>query len=340
MRDALQGVRVVDLSRLLPGPYATMRLADMGAEVIKVEDPRVGDPVRMLPFLFEAVNRNKKSVTLDIKTPEGKDRLLQLVKTADVLVESFRPGAMKAFGLDYDAVRESKPDIIYCSLTGYGQHGPMANRAGHDINYLARTGVLANTGHFQGPPVLPGVTVADFGGGMIAVERILAALWRRSRTGEGAYIDANMEEILLSYQVVNRALFLAGLPTGRGVQDLNGGIICYQVYETKDRKYVALGALEDKFWRSFCEGAECPDLYPQQRAAAREGNPPFERMKAIFRSRTREEWEVFGKERDCCLTAVLEVGEMLDLYPEYFAFRDRGTAPRLGEHNEEVLGTL
>ena len=370
----LEGVRVIDLSRLLPGPYATMLLGDLGAEVIKVEEPGRGDYMReFLPLVnqdsafFLAVNRNKKSLSLNIKAAEGREVLLRLARSADVVIESFRPGVVDALGIGYEAVKEVNPYIVYCSLTGYGQTGAYRNRAGHDINYLATSGVLAMNGQRGGSPVIPGVQVADLTGAMFAVIGILSALWRQQRDGKGSYVDAAMTDGLFSMASMHLANQLAaGAPQRRGDTMLSGQLACYNVYMTKDGKYVALGALEAKFWRAFCLGIDNADLLPGHMAKAVDGEPVFEILKGIFRSRTKAQWAEFAGTVDCCLSPVEELDELLD--GDYAAGRqlvmelqhpvegllkqirnplvgegvlvDDAPPPTLGQHTEEIMQWL
>src|ERR1044071_3038067 len=205
MQKTLEGIRVLDLSRMLPGPYASMMLGDLGAEVIKVEETKIGDPTRRSPPLigersaaFLQVNRNKKSIALDLKQPQARDIFLKLAATADVVLEQFRPGVVDRLGISYDAVKEINPRIVYCSLTGFGQTGPHRDRSGHDLNYLALSGVLGLTTDERGKPVIPGVQVADLAGGTVAAFAMLAALIARERTGRGQYVDVSMFDVMLS----------------------------------------------------------------------------------------------------------------------------------------------
>lgn len=316
----LEGVRVIDLSRLLPGPYATMLMGDLGAEVIKIEEPGRGDYMReFLPLVnkdsafFLAVNRNKKSLSLDFKAAEGREVLLRMARSVDVVIESFRPGVVDALGIGYEAVKEVNPYIVYCSLTGYGQTGSFRNRAGHDINYLATSGMLSMNGQRGGGPVIPGVQVADLTGAMFAVIGILSGLWRQQRDGKGCYVDAAMTDGLFSITSMHLANQLAaGAPQRRGDTMLSGQLACYNVYMTKDGKYVALGALEAKFWRAFCLGLDNADLLPGHLAKAVDGEPVFEALKEIFKSRTKAQWAEFAGMVDCCLSPVEELDEVLD----------------------------
>jgi alpha-methylacyl-CoA racemase len=315
MAPPLAGIRVLDLSRLLPGPYATLVLADLGADVVKVEDPRGGDYVRWMGPLageqsgfFHALNRNKRSLALDVRRPEGAGALRRLVRRADVVVESYRPGVMDRLGLGYEALRAENPRIVLCSISGYGQDGPYRLRAGHDIDYCAVAGVLALNGPEERPLPL-GVQVADVAGGSWpAVAGILAALVRRAATGEGAHVDVSMTEGALAML----AMQLGGAdarkaPLSRAREMLNGGAACYDVYRTKDGRFVALGALEPKFFAAFCAGVGRPDLAERQYDDG--GKGPRADLEAIFASRTRDEWEAFGAAHDACVAPVLEGDE-------------------------------
>ncbi|MEM1418393.1 MAG: CaiB/BaiF CoA-transferase family protein [Myxococcota bacterium] len=321
----LAGLRVLDLSRLLPGPFATMILADLGAEVVKVEDPRGGDYLRIMPLsapgrpnvVFEALNRGKKSVVLDLKKPEGRDALLALVAEADVLLESFRPGVMERLGLGWDVLHAANPRLVACALTGYGADGPLRDRAGHDLNYLARAGVLGMSGPPDAPPQVPGVQVADMSGGLYAVIAILAALQGRGQDGEGRQLDVGLCESSLSMGLFGLGLAAGGSHLGRGADILTGGIAPYGTYATKDGGHVALAALEPKFWMAFCAGVgltpSLEDVRPGPHQDARRAE-----LAAIFAERTRDEWAAFGAEHDCCLEPVLRPDEV-PLDPQHAA---------------------
>jgi len=311
----LVGVRILDLSRLLPGPYATLVLADLGAEVVKIEDPRGGDYVRWMPPLagqqsgyFHALNRNKRSVTLDLRRAEGVSALLRLARRFDVVVESFRPGVIDRLGIGWDALSRENPGIVLCSISGYGQDGPYRDRAGHDIDYAAVAGVLG----LNGPPEHPlplAVQVADVAGGSWpAVAGILAALVRRAATGRGAHVDVAMVEGSLAMLALQRGAAEArGAPLRRGGEMLNGRWACYGVYRTRDGRFVALGALEAKFFGAFCTAVGRPELAEMQ--FDDDGAAPRVELEAIFASRTRDEWAEFAAEHDVCVMPVLEGDE-------------------------------
>jgi alpha-methylacyl-CoA racemase len=311
----LEDVRVLDLSRLLPGPYASLVLADQGADVVKVEDSRGGDYLRWLPPLvgrqsgaFHALNRNKRSLALDLKAEGGPGVLRRLARRFDVVLESFRPGVLDELGVGYAALRAENPRIIYCSLTGYGQTGPYRDLAGHDLNYCAVSGALALNGP-QEAPAPYGVQPADTAGGAwVAVAGILAALHRRSVTGEGAFVDVSMTEGALALLTMQLGMAAArGAPLRRGREPLSGATACYRTYRTGDGRFVALGALEPRFFARFCEAAGRPDLAARQ--GERDGRGPVEELEALFLTRTRDEWAVLGREQDVCLTPVLEGDE-------------------------------
>ncbi len=311
----LQGVRVLDLSRLLPGPYATLVLADLGADVVKLEDPAGGDYLRGVPpFVgaesgaFQAVNRNKRSLALDLKVAGAAEVLLRLARSFDVLVESFRPGVLDRLGAGHGRLREANPRLVVCAVTGYGQTGPYRDLAGHDINYCAISGALALNGPAEAPLPL-GVQVADVAGGAwVAVAGILGALFRRERTGEGGVVDVAMTEGVLGMLALPLGMAWArGAPLARGEGPLSGSCACYRIYRTRDGRFVALGALEPRFFARFCDAVGRPDLAARQLEDG--GRGPVAELEAIFAERTREDWAALGRETDVCLTPVLEGDE-------------------------------
>jgi crotonobetainyl-CoA:carnitine CoA-transferase CaiB-like acyl-CoA transferase len=322
----LAGVRVLDLSRLLPGGFCSLLLADYGADVLKVEDLGAGDYLRWSPpfvagvapsaasALFLALNRNKRSIRIDLKQAAGREVLLALARDHDVLLESFRPGVLDRLGVGYEALRAANPKLVLCSITGYGQDGPLRDRAGHDMNYLALTGLLGLTGEPGGPPVQPAGQIADVGGGaLMAAFGILAALREAERTGEGQVVDVAMADGALSWLALVAARLLneaeGGEPPQRGMLELAGGLACYRPYACADGGWVALGALEPKFWAAWCRGAGREDLLEQQFAAP--GSAGVAAVEAVFASRTRADWEAFAAEHECCLEPVLDLGEAL-----------------------------
>jgi alpha-methylacyl-CoA racemase len=311
----LSGIRILDLTRLLPGPFATLVLADLGADVVKVEDPGGGDWLRHLPPVrgeqseaYHALNRNKRSMVLDLRSPAGAAAFRRLARRADAVVESFRPGVLDRLGVGFEALRAENPRIVLCSISGYGQDGPYAQRAGHDLDYCAFAGVLA----LNGPPERPlplGVQVADVAGGSWpAAAGTLAALLRARATGEGAHVDVSMTEGALAMLAMPLGIARArGTPLARGRELLGGGAACYGVYRTKDGRHVALGALEPKFFAAFCAAAGRPEL--AERQLDDHGAGPRAELDELFATRTREEWTAFAAEHDVCLAPVLEGDE-------------------------------
>jgi crotonobetainyl-CoA:carnitine CoA-transferase CaiB-like acyl-CoA transferase len=318
----LEGLRVLDLSRLLPGGFCSLLLSDFGAEVIKLEDTEQGDYVRWAPpyydgpevsargALFMALNRGKRSVRVDLKFDRGKEVLLALVRGADVLLESFRPGVLDRLGVGYERLRAENPRLVYCAITGYGQDGPLRGRSGHDLNYLALNGLLGLSGEADGPPVQSAGQIADLGGGALtALVGILVALRERERSGEGQFVDCSMFDGSLSWlALVAAQAFATGAAPRRGELPLGGGLICYRPYRCADG-YVALGALEPKFWSAFCRGVGREDLL--EHAFDRPGSEAHHAVSEIFAARTRAQWRAFASEHDCCLEPVLELDEAL-----------------------------
>ncbi len=364
--DALSGVRVLDLTRLLPGPFLTMVLADMGADVVKVEDPRIGDYLRGFPPAkagmsgrFLAVNRGKRSLALDLKDPAGRATFGKLVEKADVVVESFRPGVMEKLGVGYAALAAINPKIVMCSISGFGQTGPYADRAGHDLGYIGLAGVLAMGGAAGGAPMLPGVQIADLaGGGLWGATAILAALFRRERTGQGAWLDISMTEGALALLAAELGNLDCGARPTRGRDTLNGALACYGVYATSDGRYLAVGALEPKFWIALNTAIGRP---PNISEIVGDQVKLRAELAAVFATKTGAEWaEILGK-HDCCVELVVELDE-LAAHPvhqarEVFFTYDGGSGvgpvtqcrtpigkptapkppPRLGQHTAEVL---
>jgi alpha-methylacyl-CoA racemase len=313
----LTGLRVLDLSRLIPGPLATLVLADLGATVDKIEDPGQGDYLRHMPPqiagrnpAFELLNRGKRSLVLDLKHAEGREALLEIVGSYDVLFEQFRPGVLARLGLDPKALRVKHPRLVIASLTGYGQTGPLAHRAGHDLNYLARAGLLGAQGPANAAPQVPGFQLADVSGGLWSVIAILAALRERDRTGEGAWLDVAMSEGTLHFATTSIGAAIAGEPGLRGDEALTGGLAVYGVYATADARHVAFAALEPKFWMSFCaEYGLTPslaDLAPGPHQAELR-----ERLAAVFASRTLEAWCAWSTTHDLLVEPVLRPDEAL-----------------------------
>jgi alpha-methylacyl-CoA racemase len=298
----LSDIRVVDLSRLAPGPYATMLLADLGAEVIVVGGGRSGLPLA-------EVARGKRYISLDLKQAGGRDALHRLVATADVVVEGFRPGVAARLGAGYEELSALKPDLLYCSLTGYGQDGPLAQEAGHDINYLSLTGVLGSVGPADGPPSIPLNLVADFAGGsMLAAFAIVAALYERRRSGQGQHLDVAMIDGVQSMMAMHYSTWGSTAMPRRGEGILDGTAPFYRCYECSDGRYVAVGALEPQFfqalWTSLDLG-EVPAQYPRTQWPAIE-----RRLDEAFRTRSRDDWSAHFKGSDACVSPVLDPDEV------------------------------
>lgn len=359
----LAGIRVLDLTRLLPGPVATLHLADLGAEVIKIEDPQVGDYARTMgtgegedSAYFRMINRNKQGLRLDLKQPAGVEVFMRLVATADAIIESFRPGVMDKLGIGYAALAAINPKIAYCSLSGYGQDGPYRDHAGHDINYLGYTGVLDQTGSEGGDPVVPNFQIADLlGGALTAVMGILTAILDAQRTGRGRYIDVAMTDSVLAHTYFTMLrLNDAGQSAPRGTDLLNGGLPCYATYRCADGRYMAVGALEGKFWKTCCSALERPEWIRRQWDAGLRSE-----MAALFATRSRDAWTGLFAAVDCCVTPilspeealaneqvvarrmVLHEGDLAQFAPPLklsdYEFSIRQPAPKAGEHNQAIL---
>jgi crotonobetainyl-CoA:carnitine CoA-transferase CaiB-like acyl-CoA transferase len=373
MSAPLDGIRVLDLSRLLPGPVCTLHLADLGADVIKIEDTGPGDYARSLGVatshggsapsaFFRMINRNKRSLSLDLKADAGRGAFLRLAQRADVIVESFRPGVVDRLGIGHDAVAATNPRIVYCSISGYGQTGPYRDRPGHDINYLGYAGVLDQTGGADGPPVVSNLQIADLlGGSLNASTAILAALFAAAKTGQGTHIDVAMTEGSLAHNIFAlHAVQTFGHARARGSDLLTGGVPCYGIYATLDGRYLAVGALEHKFWRALCMALDRPDLVGGQLATGREGAAVRQQLAAIFAQQTQAQWIERLVSVDCCVTPVLSPDEALadphlrarDMFvtaadgsrqyaPPFrlvgHAFAVTRAAPAQGEHSTEVL---
>ncbi|MGZ5308862.1 MAG: CaiB/BaiF CoA transferase family protein [Solirubrobacterales bacterium] len=319
----LSDVRVLDLTRLLPGGFCSLMLADFGAEVLKVEDTGMGDYVRWAPpfhegvedsaksALYLALNRGKRSIRINLKEEGGRDVLLRLARDYDVLVESFRPGVLDRLGVGYERLRQENPGLVYCAITGYGQDGPNRDRSGHDMNYLGLNGLLGLTGEAGGPPVQSAGQIADLGGGaLMAAFGVLAALHERRSSGEGQLVDVSMTDGSLAWMAMAAGRYFAdGKVPKRGDNELAGAILCYRPYACKDG-YVTLGALEPKFWEAWCRGVDRDDLIQHQ--FERPGSETHAEVERIFLERTRDQWRQFASEHDCCLEPVLDLDEALD----------------------------
>jgi crotonobetainyl-CoA:carnitine CoA-transferase CaiB-like acyl-CoA transferase len=334
--QALTGIRVLDLTRLLPGPMATRWMVEMGAEVIKIEEPGTGDYMRTLKpeGLFEHVNGGKRSVVIDLKSAEGPKQLHRLAASADVFIEGFRPGVMERLNCGWTALSAVNPRLIYVALTGYGSKGPYRGMAGHDINYLAMSGVLDLMGDPEGAPAIPGVQIADLAGGsMQALTGTLAALLERQRTGRGQFVDVSMMHGSGRLLPVALAQQAAGRPLVRGRHVLGGHYACYHVYRARDGRYVAVGALEHKFWSNLCRALGCPQWIEDQFADDPRRSEVIAGLESAFATRTAVEWWGILKDQDVCVTPVRTVAEALaDLGQPAL-----GRAPELGEDTAEFL---
>ncbi len=375
METALSGLKVLDLTRLLPGPFCSMLMADLGADVIKVEEPKIGDYIRAWPpkiggnsGYHAVLNRNKRSLTLNLKDPEGKAIFEKLAAGADVVLEGFRPGVMGKLGLDFRSLERINPRLVYCSISGYGADGILANKAGHDINYLALSGVLSHSGKDR--PTVSGVQIADIGGGaLMAAFSIMAALFARERLGRGQFIDISMTDGSLAWNCMRWGKFIAGgqVPTP-GDDMLNHGVACYNIYRTADGRYMSLGALEPQFWKAFCRAAGRPEwdtpIYFEPGAHQKE---LIESVSEFFRQKTMAEWVEFLKDTDCCCEPILNLDEVMEsrlmkeramvvdlVHASWGAYKQLGIAPKfsltpgalkshapgLGEHTRPILEQL
>lgn len=314
----LQGIRILDLSRLLPGPLATQLMADLGAEVIKIEDTKAPDYTRFFPPLkgsqslsYISINRSKLAITLDLKSEEGKEFFFKLVKTADIVVDSFRPGVLQKMGIDYEAAKQHNEKIIYVAITGYGYTGAYKNMAGHDMNYLGYSGILGLTGD-KDKPIIPACQVADVAGGSYpAVVACLAALWARERTGKGQFVDVSMTDCVMPLLSMQLGEFLnTGNKQKRGEPMLSGGLANYHLYKCKDDKWIALGSLEPKFWQGVCMMLDKPDWIPRMLPIPEEVEKLKEDLQTIFNTKTRDEWVAIAAPLDICLTPILELDEV------------------------------
>ncbi|HWS14998.1 MAG TPA: CaiB/BaiF CoA-transferase family protein [Candidatus Methylomirabilis sp.] len=370
----LTGIRVLDLSLQLPGPYCTMMMADYGADVIKVDEP---EPRVRNPFSSEEpgtgsveryLNRGKKSLTLNLKSGEGKEIFRKLAAGADVVLEGFRPGVVTRLGVDYGTLSAENPRLVYCSISGYGQTGPMRDTAGHDINYISYAGVLGACGRKGASPALPPVQIGDlFGGAMMALSGILMALLERERTGKGRWLDVSMTDGSLAMLALVSPPVLAGeMVPERGNMLLTGMLPCYETYRCADGGYISVGPLEAWFWKGFVEALGRPDLADGQYATGEEGERVKAELSKVFATRTRDEWVRAFEGKDVCLSPVLSVSEALS-HPNTVArkmvlpvekplggterqpgmpIKTEGVpesprrAPRLGEHDDEILAGI
>ena len=369
----LEGVRVLDLTRLLPGPVLTLHLADLGADVIKIEDTGAGDYARTLGMppgrtapVFLAINRNKRGMTLDLKQAEGVRVFLELARTAHVVVEGFRPGVVDRLGVGYEAVKAVNPAIVYCAISGYGQTGPYRDLAGHDLNYCSLAGLTDQIGEAGRDPVIPNFQIADIlGGALVPAMGILAALYDAQRSGQGRYVDVAMSEGVFAHNVqALSAVALRGRANGAGDDLLSGREACYRVYRTADGRHMAVGALEAKFWNEVCDVVGRPDLKPHHWAAGGDPSLAIPALQAVFAARTQAQWVEAFNGHDCCVTPVKPFEEALDdpqhaargmvvrsphptegdvlqiappLKLSDYTFEVKRPAPAPGEHTDELL---
>ena len=373
---ALKGVKVLDLSRLLPGPYCTLMMADYGAEVIKIEEPGQGDYIRWRKPAIEdigarhlTINRNKKSIELNLKTDEGKEIFKKLAADADVILESFRPGVMDRLGLGYEEISKINEGIVYCSLTGYGQTGPYRNLPGHDINYIGYSGILGLIGEKDGKPIVPGVQIADIGGGaLMALSGICMALFHKERTGKGQYIDVSMMDGAVTWLYAAASdYFASGKVPKRGSNRLDGHFAFYNVYETKDKKYLSVGASEFKFWKRICELVEKPEWIPLHEGPEEVQQKLKQELTQLFKQENQQYWIDLLASEDTCVSPVNDIDQIFndpqiierELFKEMehpiagtikqigFPIKFSETqgeiyshSPILGEHTEDILSQL
>ena len=361
----LAGVRVLDLTRLLPGPMCTLHLADLGADVIKIEDTGAGDYAA--PALRGLVQRNKRAMRVDLKQPEGVAVLHALARTADVLVESFRPGVMARLGVGYDTLAAINPKLVYCSITGFGQSGPYRDEPGHDLNYCALAGVSDQIGREGDAPALSNVPVADLlGGSLTAAMGLLAALFDAQRTGRGRHVDISIADSMLAHAVVPMMSMLKeGTTRPAGTDKLSGGLACYDLYRTRDGRHLAVGALERKFWDRFCEVLGREDLKPRHLPADAAVTQALRaELAEIISSQALAHWQQRFEGTGCCVTPVLRLEEALD-DPHFrargmvvdphgdgprqlacpvkmsgYTFELRRAAPQPGEHSDDILAEM
>ncbi len=362
----LEGIKVLDLSRTVPGPFCTMVLADMGAEVIKIEAP--GYQMGMLPdqekhAAYDYLSRNKKSIVLNLKSPEAREVFLKLAASADVVMEAFRPGVVKRLGVDYETVSKLNPRIVYCGLTGFGQDGPYRDLPGHDPNYISLGGAVGLTGDQEGNPVIIRAALADIGSALHAIIGILCALMARDKTGRGQYVDISMTDSVLPFLSVSLLRYFRDhfIPKrGWPSPTIN-------VWRTKDDRYLSTGLIEPYFWERFCRALGREDLIPHQRAKGKKLQEVYLAIKEAFLTKTRDEWFQIMKEADTCVSPVLELDEVVndphflsrDMFPELDHPTEgkvrhlgmpiklsetpatfRSFAPVIGQHTEEILRAL
>ncbi|MEH7494928.1 CaiB/BaiF CoA transferase family protein [Neobacillus niacini] len=373
----LEGIRVLDLTRLLPGPYCSLLLADYGADVIKVEDPKSGDYARWYEprvnddqsAMFISLNRNKRSISLDLKDEKDKEVFISLLKTSDVLIESFRPGVMDRLGLGFEDLKVHNPKLIYCAITGYGQSGPYAKEAGHDLNFLSYSGLLHLQGAPNDKPLIPSVQIGDIGGGaLMAAAGILLAIIDAKKSNRGQFVDISMLDGALSWMhTILPNYWTSGEKLNRGELTLNGGKACYEIYRTKDDRFLSVGALENKFWKNFCQVIGKEELIDQLDEPIEQQRIMKLEVQTAIQQKTLTEWIELFEGIDACVSPVLTPEELTDnpqiqhrqmieeiTHPEVGVIKQIGNpiklsnspvstrrhAPSLGEHTNEILKEL
>ena len=370
---ALTGIKVLDLTRLLPGPYCTLMMADYGAEVIKVEEPETGDYIRWRKPAINGIgarhltiNRNKKSVELNLKSVEGREIFKKLATESDVIIESFRPGVMNRLGIGYEEISKLNEGIVYCSLTGYGQTGPYSKLPGHDINFVGYSGILGLIGEKDGKPVIPGVQIADLGGGaLMALSAITMALLHKEKTGKGQYIDVSMLDGAITWLYAAASdYFVSGTVPERGKNRLDGHFAFYNVYETKDNKFLSVGAAEKKFWIELCELVGKPEWIDLHEGPEEVQQHLKQEMAELFKQQNQQYWLDLLQTKDTCVGPIYDLNQLYEdpqiIEREMFTTMQHPTAgkiqqigfsikfsetpgeiyahsPILGEHTEEIL---
>lgn len=342
MAMALEGIRVVHLTRTFPASFCSMYLADMGAEVIKVEEPgyltkkAVGEGA-VYHKLLETIDRNKKSIQINLKDDAGREALRKLVTTADVFLEGLRPGVTTRLGIGYEDLRKINPRLIYASLSGYGQDGPYAQIPGHDLNYTGISGVVDATGPKDGPPRFPGIPIADLGGAMHVTLGITTALLARERTGEGQHVDAAMSDVMVSWMVMSFANWLGtGRAYARGEDWVTGGAPYYNVYQCGDGKYLSLGGTETWLWGNFCKAIGRPELIEQQFATGADRERIFGILNDVFKQKSRDEWVAILQAADACIAPIHSLEESFE--NEHIKYRELYVDQQIDGRTQKTLG--
>lgn len=341
--NLLKGIKIIDFTRLLPGPMATHLLAQMGAEVVKIESPKRMDYVRTsgvqvdgASILFHQLNHNKTMKMVDYATDTGREELLEMIKNADVLIEQFRPGAMEAWGFGYEQIRDIHPEIVYVSLTGYGQNNDFSNEAGHDFNYLAYTGIMSLMKDEQGRPTVSDTQFADIGSAYMAVMAMQAALLKKERTGKGCFVDVSIADSVNPFLIVPYALYKGGMDY-RKFNIINGKTtVNYAAYECADGKWLSVAALELKFWNKICELVGKPQWKRENQMELLIDVFPKKEVEALFKTKTRDEWAALFKGNDVCIAPILEIEELENSYYH----QSKGTFEQFETPNGESLNTI